>query len=614
MEETNSELEIQSDGKTQLTEDEILELFHDLREEAAVDQRHRDNALLVEAFSQNRSTVGLVDPDIENLIFWDKEQTIALQEMRNANNTWSSLITKDYPSVVCAPSKQDAKSVAAAEIGTAYIEYQQTELNTADKIKSTAKLVVEHGTAFTKTLYNKESNRIELSVHSIFDVFIQCADDPDQCQWAVERTYIDKWEAKKLLKSVKPNTDPKTVSYTDGAGISRKNKVEKWCIWYLPGDRFEKGLYATIIDNTVVEAIDYPFVFEEKDGQTTKAMLPFTWFTCVPIRGSTLGTTFAVECCPAQAALNKIFNRMVANALQSKQILMVPKVLETGGVLEASPEENERYLYLSPSQLPHANIIKWLSPAAADPALQDMIANLQTQIWEIAGINKSTGGGDGGGALPSARAMAYQAELDLNKHSHAITSFRRYLKTLWELVLKLTQKYYTTVQQFSITGKNPIWFSGADLAGVDVRLEDRSEAESTAAVKRENAQNAVANGFAGPETLLKVNPTLVSESQKLFANDFIQDVLDGKDVNTETIFEQLDPAILIEQIDLKLSELRLQQQFENVQVLQDFRVWVLRNLNSTATADPAAGGGQPQQPPTAPLPESIGQEPLPPAI
>jgi hypothetical protein len=608
----NQEDESGNDG-ADLTEPEILSLLEELRLESKQDEQFRNNGKLVEAFAQNRSTVGLVDPDLENLIYWDKEQTIALQELRNVTNTWSSLITKDFPSVVCVPAKQDEVSLAAAETGTQYIEYQQSELNTADKIKTIAKYTVDHGTGFAKVIFDDPTNRIMLTPHTIFDIYVDCVEDPDMATWAVERTFIDKYDAHALLKTVKPNAQmPKSAHYQDGAGITRNNKVEKWTIWYKPGSRFKKGLYACIIDNTVVESMDFPYVFKEKDGVTEKAMLPFVWFSCIPIRGASLGTTFAVECCPAQASLNKIFNRQVANALQSKQVLMLPKILQDSGVIESPPEENERYLYIHPQSADQMQYIKWLSPANSDPALKQMIDDLKDQIWDIAGINRSTGGGNAASGT-SARAMAYQAELDLNKHSHAITSFRRFLKTTWELVLKLTQKYYTTAQQFSITGKNPVWFTGADLAGVDVKLEDRSEVESTAAVKKENAQTAVANGFADPSSLIKANPTIISESQKIFAKEIIQDVLDGKDVSPD-IMEQLDPNILIEQIDLAIVEKRLLREFANVEVLKDFRVWLLKSLNSTTSADPASAGGEPPQAPEAPLPESVGQEPIPPAI
>jgi hypothetical protein len=591
------------DNKTaaSLSEDEILSLFEELKQESKADDTFRDNGITVEQLSQNKTTQ-LVDQN--NFSFFDSRNTIAMQELRSIVKTWSTLICKDRPSVYGVPLQDDDFSVAAAEIVTAYIEYFETEVDTADKWQTVTQWAGQHGTGIMKVIYNPDTNRVEWQPLSIYDVWIENAENPDEVNWCVIKSLINKHTAKKLVQSVNKEAGaPACEEYTDGAGIVRRDKVAKYEIWYKPGDYLEKGLYACIIGDTVVEAIDYPHVFKEVDGNTTKAMLPIAWFNALHTRAATLGQTFANDCAPIQSAINKLFNRMVMDGASSTRHMVVPK-----SILDQTDfDEDDKYI--SVSNPGDAEMIRWLQMPPVNQESIAVLDRLSEKIWEIAGLSKVSAGQAPSGS--SARAIAYQAEIDANRHADAFKSFERANRYCWELTLKLIQKYYTEGQQFAITGKSPMIIRAADIAGVSVRLESRSERDSSAAQKRQTSQEMVGAGFAGPEALTASQPTLISASQRMLADDLITQALQGRDISPEQV-AQHDPNILADQIERRMAEARIIMDIPTVQTLRALKEFVMRALSATAVTDPNANAAGPQQP--GPLPESAEQEQLPPAI
>jgi hypothetical protein len=255
--------------------------------------------------------------------------------------------------------------------------------------------------------------------------------------------------------------------------------------------------------------------------------------------------------------------------------------------------------------------IRWVNPGQINQESLQWLDRLSEKIWETAGMSKVTAGQTPSGT--AARAIAYQAEIDANRHADAFKSFERANRSAWELTLKIIQKFYTQPQQFAISGKNPVMISGMDVAGVNVRLEARSERESALATKTETAQANVANGFADPTSLAGINPTLFTASQRMYAKEVINQALSGQDVSP-TVVNEIDPTILVEEIDTAIAEAQLTMDIPAMQTLRAFRDFILQSLSATKTADPNAGQSAQPAPTGAPLPETAGQEPLPPII
>lgn len=580
------------DSRTDLDEQEILSLFQELRQESTADDVLRDNAKAIEMLCVNLPARNL--PNYTNYVRQFNTPQTSMQILNNLCLTWAALLTKDRPSVTAVPQNSDLAAVSAAKIATKLIEYNETELDTSDKWHTSAMYAAQHGTAMMKIIYDTETDRIEWAPLSIFDCFLQNRTQPKDVEWALVRNYVTPHEAKEMLKSVRSGAGtPDTVDYRDAMDIVRKG-VEKWEIWYLPCSRYEKGLYACVIDGAVVEAMNYPYTFAEPDGDGQKSLLPIVWWNARKNRAATLGTSWSQDCGQIQASINSLFSKITDDALHARQVMILPSSLRNTDLVD---EENAR-IWIDPANADSAALIKWVNPAPIDQGVQNALKQNIDSMYVTSGISQATSGD--AGASTSGKALAYAAKLDADKHSDAFKNFEAAQKAAWELSLKLVQKYYTAPRQFNISGDDSISFMGADLAGISVKLEPRSSYESMSSKKLENAKADMAGGFAGREALLDTAPTPMTAGIAMFANDLIERFLAGEDVQITP--ETAPPEIVIQQVDKRIQSALLARDVGVVDALNSFKAEYLRSLAQAQAPDAA---------PAAPAADAQGNIPSP---
>jgi hypothetical protein len=297
-----------------------------------------------------------------------------------------------------------------------------------------------------------------------------------------------------------------------------------------------------------------------------------------------------------QLALNTLFSKSVEDGLLQRQILAVDDRLRNVDLFDG-----ERARIYVPDGV-DINRIQYIKPANIDPMQSKSMQDVEQALYDAAGLSESTMGNASAGQ--SGRAMAYQAELDTNKHAMAAKSLESAIQDMWELILKLVQKYYTTAVQIQIAGDDVLPFSGADIQGINVKLEQRGERESSLAVKTEKAQASVANGFAPPQSLTSISPTVATAGLKLQARKTLDRLLAGEDVNIGP--ESMPPEIMVEEIDERINYFYLRQDLDMVNTLTALKEQILLDASSMQTAD--AGPAQAEPPAEAPLPESTNQE------
>ena len=394
------------------------------------------------------------------------------------------------------------------------------------------------------------------------------------------------------------------TDWTDGMGIKRKS-VEKWSIWVLPDDRYEEGFYACVIGDIVAEITPCPYIFDDFEGNGRKAMLPIFWFTVESVRGATLGTTWANRCVPMQRAINALFSKQTEDGINSRQLLMVDESMRGKSLLDGQAGR----LFL-PTEVTDPNRIRYLNPAALDPSLNAALQQNINALFQTSGFSESTiGNAD---AAQSGRAMAYQQQLDVSKHSGTFKSLEVMIKNFWDFALKVVQTRYETPKQIAIGGgKDNFSFKGADIQGITIRLEPRKEVEGTRAGKLEKAQQQVAAGFAPPESLAAVNPTLESSGFRLLAKKLLDRLIAGEDVNIGP--ETVAPEAILKEIDERINYFYLRGNQTMVDRLLALKEQLMLDLNSLQSPD--AETAAPAPPPTAgSLPEDIQSETAQPPI
>jgi hypothetical protein len=585
--------------KKKLLPQEIHALLRELQEESdsMSDKEVRDIARAVEAVIADKP-MGRIQS--ERIFGYDLARPkVTKQILDSLIQTWATMIVKDRPSVVCVPqSPSNPLNVMAAKTATAFVEFYQNEERTAEKIGMSALYAALHGTGCLKVIMDLGKNSVTVTPMTIFDVFIQNTHNKEDVKWVLFRSYVDKYDAAAQIRAVEPDYDgePALSDYKDGAGGTRKG-VEKWEIWHLPCSRFPDGLFACIIGDKIVEQFDeYPYTFEDKETGKKKSILPVIYWKCRPITGMTLGETWAAKCIPLQLSLNMLFSKSLEDSLLARQVMVLDEGMRNTDLLEG---ERAR-LFLPSGVAPDR--IKYLSPAPIDPNQAKGIQDAEKALYDAAGLSPSTLGQ--APSSQSGRAMAYQAELDTNKHAIAAKSLESAIQEMWELILKLVQKYMNTATQIQIAGEDVLPFTGADIQGVSVKLEQRGERESSLAVKTEKAEASVANGMAPPQTLTSINPTVATAGLKLQARKALDRLLAGEDVNIGP--ESMPPEIMIEEIDQRINYFYLRQDIDMVNTLTALKEQILLDASSMQQAD--AGPAQAEQPADAPLPESTAQE------
>jgi len=548
--------------------------------------------------SGNLSTDSIIRNNLTNA-YADQDTPRAPQQiLNNLVLTWAALMSKDRQSVYAVPVSNNLNNTSAAEIFTKIIEYTEAEEDISYKWHTTAIYNAFHGSAFMYIYFNPEKQRVCWKPLSIFDVYIDDKADAADIDYVVIREYIDPWTAEEMISQNNPdyNGEPPVEKYQDGAGYDHDG-VAKYCIWYKPCPRYKTGLYACIIGGELVESTEYPYVFKDKDGEKDIALLPVAWWYCRKNRGTSLGLTWASDCAPLQVALNELNSKLLRNAQISQSYLVIPKSLNNN---EGFDQVNQ---IISTDPGSDMGNINWVNPAPIDPNQVNEKENLIRSMYDSAGISQQTAGQAGGS---SGRALAYQAELDTQKHADAFKSFEVAIQQAWQLDLKLKQKYYTVPQKMLLDdGMTDIVYSGTDIMGVDIRLEARSAREGAQSTKVQNAKGDIANGLAGPETLTGLLPDSATQISGAIAEDLINRYIAGEEVQITP--ETVDPASFVNALDKKIKSALLNRDIKTAEELNAFKTQFLKDMamQQQPSAEQQSSAGQPA---AQPLPESVTNE------
>lgn len=515
--------------------------------------------------------------------------------------TFASLIMKDRPAAYAVPIGSDLEDKAAAEIVTKIIEYLETELIANEKLHNSAIYCTQHGTGAMKCVYNPATDKIEWKLLSIFDFYVDDVEDLSTAQYCVTRDMLTEWRAKELLASVAAEGEDEgevnMETYRDGDGKYIEG-CPKYEIWFKPCFRYPKGLYACIINNKVIEAMDYPYIFASKDGGE-EALLPVIFWKLKNIRACALGNTWLNDVTPIQLQLNMLNTKINKRVSLSQQYLLVPKSLAADGL-----DEDNLMISFDDSIVNQIESIRYVSPAPIDSQLYGHRDFLVKAAYTCAGINESTTGNVS--ASQSGRALAYAAELDSNKHSDSVKSLENFILALWTMSTKLMQKYYEVERQIMIGGEQALVFSAADIQGVDIRLESRSANNSTQINKDKIAREDAAAGILDPTQFGIRTNSADSFIGRKHAMMILDKLIAGEEINITPESMQPDQFLAVIQERLQLAylnkDIALVQQLMNLQ--QEYVMMIKGGGVEPAESDTAAAPTQ-EGVPAQPLPEAV---------
>ena len=405
--------------------------------------------------------------------------------LRNLVLTWCSRLLQDRPSAAAYPTNADEKDIEAAKAAQYLIEYFEFENNIDTMMYDIMKSACCHGIGGIKCYYDPDKDNIVWDLVSIFDFYIDNVEDPSQARWCVFDRFIDKHEALQLLKKVGIK-EVETETYTVN-DLEQREGVRVQEMWYKPDARIPDGAYVLFVDGNVVEHMEYPYVFmnmENEEGGKSESFLPVCLFKVGYIRGTAYGDTWMNDAVPIQRQINEIESVLTKLRRDTGAV----KLMAPGSVIDAWQDTNSMIKMDDPAK---ANITKWLEPPRINPLLFEDRNRLEQRLYDIAGLNELLTGAESAKSGTSAKQVAYISQLDNMKHAGTSRHVEKFLEQLWSLTLHLVRKYYVFPRMLRIVGPSneisAMYFSGADIDGVDIRLEPRSGVERYSATKGENS-------------------------------------------------------------------------------------------------------------------------------
>lgn len=530
--------------------------------------------------------------------WFDKENVprIAVNLYTGLLMTWRSLLTKDRPSVTAVAGSDAPEDSFRAAFAQKIIEYLDEEMDTAQKIDDAVGLAGLGGMAGIKVVFLPEQDRIDWHPISVHDFLI----DPtcerwDDARWLIFEDHIDEDEAKELLEAGGVEKDPSKDKYQNAANEELEG-VERQEFWFRPTRKYPRGFYACFVGSECVELIDYPYAVPDDSGKL-QYLLPGAFMLVRKQRGSVYGATNFTDAVSLQRAYNENVSRVQKIIRTTSSVhLKIPKSLAS----KFNPSE-QSILEFPDDKAELAREINYTTPPEIDQAVfaqRDFFAQAMEQV---VGLNSTTTGSQT--TSLSGRAIENLVQLDENRNADATRSLEKMIQEAFRLSLSLVRLYYSEPRQARITNGDVIdvmAFQGADIEGVDIRLEPASEVDTLEAQKEQIAAERMKNGLAAPYDLQKASNAPSVASSKAYAEQLLQAYMQGQpitelpgDLNLDAVAEVIAKyrARALTQHDQGLWIL-LSRFEQDIQALQSRA----NDLQPQQSQQPPGAGTQPQQP------------------
>jgi hypothetical protein len=494
--------------------------------------------------------------------------------LRNLSLTWSSRLLEDRPNVMCYPSEPGADQKKAS-IANKVLEHVRQGQDWDKICFKLANLVQPHSAVGLKVawdpLYGPPSPGVPLfdefdnpvldevgnhvhedvgvplgdvrwTICSIFDYGTDGAEEIEDSNWVYFTKLVDKWDAQALLESAGITEKVEEIEHQD-IWDNKIRGVKVTELWYKPSYRYPNGLYAVLVGDYVVQAMDYPYNHGE---------LPVAVFKCGPRRNSPYGSTHVDDAVFIQRSINETVAALSRQARQVRDI----KLLTTSKIASSITAGNQIIATDDPAALGGT---RYLEPPDLARALLTSLDDNTKALFTVYGLNELLTGAENIKSGTAAKSIAYLNKLDSMKMSGASRSFSDFILRVMRQTLKLYQQYVQAPRIASIAGDNTtfnsVQFIGADVAGVDVRIEPITGFALMRATQVESAQSAMEQQGPTPELQSQaktgLSQTAFDKSQRDVVQSQIQSILRGEQSEVDT---SVDANIAIDEILTVMSQ------------------------------------------------------------
>lgn len=609
----------------------VLALLSEMRTRWDAVEPERQRARLLESVVYNRMRGrGALERMVTNNLPL-LAPNLTKNKVKNTLLTWSARMSKDRTMAVARPSDATDGDIAKAYAGDAILDYQR-QVQDRDALMSRLALTCGmHGTvgayetwdydagptkereavldalgmpyrdpATGEPMYNVVEGRgapfVELL--TIFDFVTDGAKDVQKNgKWLLVRRLLDPDEAKCALRAAMeeakqtgragPPDDNVNIDHVQSrqqVGPTRE-AVEAWEMWWRPGDmgRLAEGLFAVVISNKVVRATTYPYEHKQ---------LPIAVWRCMDVDDDFYGATWLEDAVPLQIGLNHSKRVLAHRAEISGQIrgLMDGEIkIAWGDSPDGIIEEN--------SAEKRQNGVTFPEVPGIPKDMYEMCDRYEQDIADVAGVSDVASAGDAAASTKNARLVAYATQIDELKSEHTARNRDEMELIVDQQTLSLWQQFVKLQRLVMVVGEDNVlaasYFSGAEIRGVDVRLEAAPGTERLSASRAKDADEQTMAGRLDPSRGNEMARTGLSgtaddASARARVQGLVQQALAGAPVQADLT---IDPELAIRELRMALEQLAPHGAKATMPVralLQEYME------NKSQQALPSAPGPQPQ--------------------
>jgi hypothetical protein len=471
--------------------------------------------------------------------------------IRNLVLAWSARIMEDRPTIKAWPSDSSGGDDASAKVANKLIAHQHQIQDIDAMLMRGAKLAQCHSCIGIRVHWDRDGGpealipaegedglpvydemgepvmepqrlgEVRWDLVTIFNFITDGSERIEDSPYVAFCKYIDKHEAAALLRDAGVDEKPNEKEVPTTWEAKRKG-VETWEVWHRPTRRIPKGFFAIVCDGHVVEYRDYPY----RHGELPVAIWKVGDRTDHPH-----GTTHVDDAMPIQRQIN---HRLTVALEISRRVGEGVKLIAPSKVIQEWDQGSEK---IPCDDVAMANSIRFIEPPLKVVSEMYGLAQLDEEaLFKVFGLNEILTGAQNVTGATSGRAIAYLKELDSQKLAEAARNLGEVLMRCWRQTLRLYQQYVHHERIVRIAGPEnemqAISFRGADLAGVDVRLEPMSGVERWRAAKSGHAEEMMQGGFMEPQRagalmVSGLDNTLGEAQQRMAVQKDIQAVVRG---------------------------------------------------------------------------------------
>jgi hypothetical protein len=487
-------------------------------------------------------------PKVKKDAWFDDEGVprFAVNETAPILMTWSSLMTKDRPTVSPVPASEEPLDTYKAEIGAKIIEFLEQELDTANVTYKAVNSAGKHGTGGIKICFSKAHDKLTWSRLTIFDYVIDPTHaDYKKANWVIFEDHISEDDAWDLFEKANvQNKKPSVVKYKNAAGDEVEG-VSTRELWQRPCRAYPQGLYVYLVDGEVVERFEeYPYIFTDDSGEQ-QYPLPLVLMRVRDVE-SIYGATNLTDVVVLQRGYNEMVSRITKQLRDgTTRHLKVPDTIDDD--FDIATSSVIKFKTKSRNDVAAAGAIGWTEPGEPARALVEQRDFFRQSMQVVMGLNEVTTGNSARSL--SGRAIENLVELDEQRNADATREMQAMVRDGWQLSWQLVGMFYTDVRKAKISGgdvQDVLAFNNTDVVGMDVKLELSSELDKMSTVDKLATKERIDQGIDGPMDLDKAKNSPGFGLSKQIAEEIIGAVLEGMPFGEEMLPDDLNLDVFLE--------------------------------------------------------------------